>query len=301
VENLFFYPTLKWSLEYISHLKKIGKIPLNTFLTLNTNATLISSKVARLLKKHNVSASVSVDGPQEIHDSRRIDISGKGSFSRAIKGLKTLKRHGVNVGISCVAAMHNLNQLDKIAEYFFDEIGLDVIGFNILLEGGIPEHKFNLNEYSENLADKLVKCFQLARERGKQEERSFRLARSFAEGRIHYYDCSACGQQLVVDPRGRFGLCHAYVHNENSFFEANPSVNLFSHPLWKEWKQRSPLNMEQCQKCIALGICGGGCPYNAEVRKGSIWEVDESFCPFVRSLTTFLIKEVARAAISDYS
>jgi len=296
-EPLLNLPTLKWALNYIAYLKDKGKIPSHVFLALNTNGTVVSPEIAKLLKKHNVSASVSVDGPQIIHDRGRPDILGKGSFQKVLKGIAILRAYGVDVGISCAVAMHNLKYLEEISEWFIEQIGVDVFGFNILLDGGLPDPDFNLIDYSTELGHKMVECFKIARKKGKQEERSFRLARSFAEGRIHYYDCSACGQQLVVDPCGRFGPCHAYLHSEKNFIPPNKEIDLFSHPLWEEWRFRSPINMKQCQGCIALGICGGGCPYNAESRKGSIWKLDESFCPFARSMTRLLIKEVGKKVL----
>jgi len=290
-EPLLNLPVLKWSLEYISMLKEKGRIPKNTFLTLNTNGTLVTAEVVEMLGKHNVAVSLSLDGHQLIHDMARADTCGKGSFGRALNGVSVLKEGGIDVGISCAVAMHNINQLESSAEFFMDDVGISVFGFNILVDGGLPEPAFDLVKYSENVAEKMVNCFRLARQKGKQEERSFRLAKSFADGFIHYYDCSACGQQLVVDPRGRFGPCHAYLHSDKNFFFPDHRFDAFSHPVWEEWRKRSPINMQQCQNCIALGICGGGCPYNAEARAGSIWEVDESFCPFARSMVTFLVKE----------
>ncbi len=300
-EPLLNLVTFKWALDYIAQLKDRGQFPPNIFLTLNTNGTLISPTIANLLKKYNVSASISVDGPKVIHNKARVDVLGKGSFQRAIKGISILREQGVNVGISCAVAMHNLEHLEEIAEWFISQLRVDVFGFNFLLDGGLPDPSFNLSDYSTILGEKMVKCFQIAREKGKQEERSFRIARSFAEGRIHYYDCGACGQQLVVDPQGRFGPCHAYIHNKRNFIFPDTSINLFSHPLWEEWRQRSPINMKQCQTCVAFGICGGGCPYSAESRKGNIWELDESFCPFARSMVMLLVQEVAEKALSKYN
>lgn len=273
-------------------------IPVNTFLALNTNGTLITPRVARLLKTHNVSASVSIDGPQVIHDSARLDVQGKGSFKKALYGISLLREYGVDVGVSCAVAMHNLDYLEEITNWFIEDLRVDVFGFNILLEGGLNDPNFILAGYSSKIGEKMVNCFKIARSKERQEERTFRLARSFAEGKIHYYDCSACGQQLVVDPNGRFGPCHAYIHTKKNFVVPSIEIDLFSHPLWQEWRLRSPLNMGKCQECVALGICGGGCPYNAESRKETIWELDEAFCSFARSMTLFLIQEVAEKAIS---
>jgi len=60
-------------------------------------------------------------------------------------------------------------------------------------------------------------------------------------------------------------------------------------PDYKEWSMRSPLNMPQCQKCPALGICGGGCPFQSEIEKGSIWALDDRFCVHAKMTLEWLI------------
>jgi len=47
--------------------------------------------------------------------------------------------------------------------------------------------------------------------------------------------------------------------------------------------------MEKCLECPALGICGGGCPYNAYTRHGKIWEIDDTFCPQSLLVLEYLI------------
>lgn len=66
------------------------------------------------------------------------------------------------------------------------------------------------------------------------------------------------------------------------------------HPYWKEWKMRSPLNMPQCFDCIALGNCGGGCPYSADVNSGNIWSIDKRFCVFSQKVIIFLVKDLIK-------
>lgn len=52
---------------------------------------------------------------------------------------------------------------------------------------------------------------------------------------------------------------------------------------------RSPLNMPECQDCPALGICGGGCPYQSELEMGSIWALDKRFCIHAKMTLEWLI------------
>jgi len=292
--------TLEFSLDYIKRLKNTAKLPDNLLISLNTNATLIDIKIAQLLKKHEVAASVSIDGPKNIHDMVRLDKNGHGSFDKAMKGIENLKKTGVNIGISCAVDMHNLLSLENIAKWYANSLKVKVFGFNILLEGGIKYPNFNLPEYAEIVGEKMVNVFKICREIGVREERTSRLASAFAQGQIHYYDCGACGQQIVVDPSGMIGVCHSYTDTKlkKYFVASKENIDPFSHPNWKEWRMRSPLNMNQCLGCIALSLCGGGCPYNSDYRKGSIWEIDEAYCPFAKKMTTFLIKEVAKLLVA---
>lgn len=50
--------------------------------------------------------------------------------------------------------------------------------------------------------------------------------------------------------------------------------------------------MPQCRDCIALSVCGGGCPFSADERNGSIWELDDIFCVHAKKTTEFLIKDL---------
>ena len=47
--------------------------------------------------------------------------------------------------------------------------------------------------------------------------------------------------------------------------------------------------MPKCYECEALGICGGGCPANAKIVDGSIWEVDRRFCVHSKMTLEWLI------------
>src|SRR5690606_34486550 len=48
--------------------------------SLQTNGTLITPEWANFFKKYNFLIGVSLDGPKEIHDARRVNHIGNGSF-----------------------------------------------------------------------------------------------------------------------------------------------------------------------------------------------------------------------------
>lgn len=297
-EPLMNFGVLEWALGYIDELIENNRLS-KLRLTLNSNAILIDERIADTLKKHNVAVSVSIDGPEEIHDAARIDCFGKRSFERTMRGYSLLKDLGVDTGISCAVDEHNIDVLEDIVRWYINNLDVKIFGFNPLLEGGIHSAVFSWRDYSKKIGEKFVNCFRICRENGVHEERTMRLASCFAEGKIHYRDCSACGQQIVVEPKGEIGICHAYLDPKKYFIPYSPDLNLFKHPYWQEWRKRSPISMKECRPCIALGICGGGCPYNAEIRNGSIWKLDEVFCEFAKSMVNFLIRDVAERVLGE--
>jgi uncharacterized protein len=118
---------------------------------------------------------------------------------------------------------------------------------------------------------------------------------AFIERRVLPFDCGAAGgNQIVIAPNGDVGICHGYTM-EKKYFPTHVDDHNFDitkDPDFLEWSMRSPLNMPECQGCIALGICGGGCPFQAEIATGSIWGLDERFCTHAKMTLEWLIWDI---------
>lgn len=77
-----------------------------------TNGTLIDEKMAQdLASLSPVLVQVSLDGPEEIHDS----IRGKGQYKRAIEGIDHLVSQGIKVNVSFTAMKHNIMHFEELA------------------------------------------------------------------------------------------------------------------------------------------------------------------------------------------
>jgi uncharacterized protein len=71
-------------------------------LAIQTNGTLINNHWADAIAELGVVASISLDGPANIHDATRIDHIGRGSHSAAVKGIEALQRAGLSPNVLCV-------------------------------------------------------------------------------------------------------------------------------------------------------------------------------------------------------
>ena len=83
------------------------------YLTVATNGTLISEKVAKRLKDVGIRyVEISLDGPNaEIHDEFR---GVKGAFDATIRGIKNAIAAGIDVGIATTATKENIDYIPDI-------------------------------------------------------------------------------------------------------------------------------------------------------------------------------------------
>jgi uncharacterized protein len=88
----------KQSIELVEKYRKPGQTLLHT---IQTNGTRIDDELAAFFKQHNFLVGLSVDGPQPLHDTYRVNKGGRGTFDQVMKGWEKLTDHGVDVNILC--------------------------------------------------------------------------------------------------------------------------------------------------------------------------------------------------------
>jgi len=280
-------------LRYIDVLKATGLLPKTVSVTVNTNGILLDGEILAKCKETGAVVAISIDGPKEIHDQMRVYSSGRGTFDEVIRSYQLAQQHGVKTGVCVTIDQHNLFRMKEIVQWLADELGVKGMGFNILIENTAGQATDDRNRYAEIVAQELIESFKVARAIGIYEDRMMRRVKAFINKEPVLSDCGGCGLQIVVSPDGKIGVCQAFCGGKE-FFVTEPfeTFEPESHPFWKQWRRRSPFTNETCKNCIALGNCGGGCPYNAYRTKGSIDALDERFCAHAKATTHFLIRDL---------
>lgn len=298
-EPLINFDTFIYAIEYIDERKRLGYLPTDLSITVTTNGSLITSDIAKLIKNYNIAVTLSLDGSKEINNFYRKDKLEQSTFEQTIAGYNLLKTIDANVGISCTVGKHNVDCLSDILLWYMNELSAKYVGFNPLIDS--PMFFKITEEYIEKATDKIIECFEIAREKGIYEDRIMRKVRAFINRQVHVKDCGACGEQLVVAPNGQVGVCHAF-WGTNKYFLWTVDDNIekiLKHPKFLEWHKRTPLSMPECFDCEGLGLCGGGCPYNAYFEKGTIWAVDKRFCIHTKKVLRWLIMDLYKKCVSN--
>lgn len=100
-----------------------------------TNATLIDDAWCEFFAETGMRVSVSVDGPDELN-LLRVDRGGSAAYPRIMKGIGTLRRHGLPFSALCVVSAPRPGLATRLYEYFV-ELGCDVLGINIEEQEGV--------------------------------------------------------------------------------------------------------------------------------------------------------------------
>lgn len=101
--------------------------------TIQANGTLLTDEWCEFFKEHNWLVGISIDGPQEFHDEYRRTASDKPSWQKVMRGIRLLRKHGVEW--NAMAVVNDFNAGYPLEFYhFFKEMGAKYIQFAPVVE-----------------------------------------------------------------------------------------------------------------------------------------------------------------------
>ncbi|MDU2150908.1 MAG: radical SAM protein, partial [Varibaculum cambriense] len=101
---------------------------------LQTNGTLINAEWARFLFDNDFLVGISLDGPEEYHDTYRVNRAGRPTQKMVLKGWEHLQNYGVKCNILCTIHHANQDHGQEVYRYFRDSLGADFIQFIPIVE-----------------------------------------------------------------------------------------------------------------------------------------------------------------------
>ena len=107
--------------------------------TIQTNGTLIDERWATFFKEAGFLVGLSIDGPELIHDTYRVDSRGEGSFRRVLRGHEALASAGVDW--NALTTVHAANEAHGVEIYRFlsDDLGARHLQFIPIVERSTSE------------------------------------------------------------------------------------------------------------------------------------------------------------------
>lgn len=245
-EPLLSINTIESICEHLTNLYKQRKIDSIPIFKMITNFVFDNKHICDVILKYNIRLTISIDGPQKIHDIQRIFPNGRGSYEFIEKNINILKDN--IVGIESTYTKNHIENnisLKQLNKYLSDKFNLPKSSIMIVPVTGNKQLEVPKN--SELLQD---------RNDGLTNEDGNILFAYYPEKQSDMF-CSAGFNSLCIMPNGDFYPCHMYamdrqyclgnVLEDYNFYEIKNK--LYNLPL------KSKNDYDECKDCWARKIC----------------------------------------------
>jgi SynChlorMet cassette radical SAM/SPASM protein ScmE len=227
---------------------------------------------------------VSIDGSKaEVHDAFR----GEGSFAGAVRGVRTLQRHGLKVDVRLTVHRRNVEDLEAAARFLLEELNLPAFSTNSA--GYLGFCRQNADEVLLTVSQReQAMRVQLAVER-KYPGRINAQAGPLADGQMWaemiqadsdhnaggcLTSCGGCNSTLAVRSDGTMVPCTMLPHLGLGRINRDPLVETWqNHPLLRRLRERASIQLSgfaECRGCSFISRCNGGCPGLAYTLTGEV-------------------------------
>ena len=229
------------------------------------------------------SIQVTLDGDEEVHDSRRYRVGKKPTFKKIIENIdKVLKvEKGPEITVRINVDKNNFNSVKNLFELFKEKKWIENKKFSFYTKSvhacyAKPSEKV----YDSDVIDN-VKVFNDTLENMKcniQYRRMISDIKSIFStknklGTLRTSACGAVNGMQVIDAYGYIYACYEEVDTkENAIGYINPDTGEFIYNTKRKiWLNRHVQNIDECSKCSYSLICAGGCPQHTKVETGSLY------------------------------
>lgn len=280
-------PLLKANNKIVANVLE-GSFKRNWKVEVITNGTTLTQYTPILSKYKVEGIQITIDGPRDVHDQRRMFRNGRGSFDQIVDGITEVIRKGIKVYLRANLDSQNLGSLPFLACYIqkigWLESGLVFPYLYPMSDSGCLRQLYIVKE-----TEVLEKILELSEKYPEMDIFQWRFhgldqIETVLQGEIFspmFRFCSATQNQYVFDPCGKIYACWWGVgRKEFEIGEFAPMLCWYWHNLEK-WQNRSVLTIPECIRCRFALICGGGCTEKAIQEEGGI---DKSRCSLFQEI-----------------
>ena len=270
-------PLLAWkNIRYICEQTKHK----NMKYLLQTNGTVINDDIVELLKEYNITVTVSLDGPQHIHDYNRVDKHGNGTFEEVMKNIQYMQKEGIRIAaIQATISSEFARDYKKseVADWIYQMTGVRRIKVEHDITGD--------TELADNMQEETETFFEgVFQEKYILDNDAFKIVSVILQKRYKDFLCSAGNRILTADVTGRLYPCQLFLGNKVMCL-GKAGEELHTQPMDLLRKSKKV----DCKNCFAKSTC-----YFCAANK-----IDEKKCELRRELTEHVLKYITELVYAD--
>jgi uncharacterized protein len=269
-----------------------------------TNGTLIDDAWCEFIAEARINIGVSIDGPRRLHDKNRVTRSGRGTFDKAVAGIRALRGHDIPFHVISVLTADSLAAPQEMFDFYLDE-GIEHICFNVeesegghrsasFAEVGIEGAYYRFLSEFWRLSAANPGRIRFIRELDDAQRNILRpreagffnqLATPFAVTSMDW-----TGNIATFSPE-LLGLKNP-LYDDFVLGNINRDrlVDLPERPLLARMRGEIEAGIESCrQHCGYFSVCGGGEPVNKLFENGSFASTETTYCRMTKMRVTDLV------------
>lgn len=256
-------------------------------ISVETNGTLITPEVAKIIHENNINVGISLDGYESIHDFQRTYLNNKPTFSDIMKGIENLNNAGHSFGILAVVTNYSADAIDEILDFFAKKLNCKGVRFNMIhpCENDVFNMAFDINKadiFSEKLLNKLISL----------NEEGYHITETNINSKLENLlinndggFCKAKGcqygkYQVTFDSKGNIYPCELTQCPEELLGNIEDNSNLNELILNSNKRQSFFIKdqEDQCKECSFWCGCRGGCSSAVKYRNDPNTNIDQIQC-----------------------
>lgn len=226
-------------------------------LAITTNGMWLDEEWIHLFKKYDVSFTISLDGPELVHNKNRVDFQGRGTHDRVMKSIRLCQAQGVRVGSLMVLSDSVEVGARELLDFY---VNSDISDIDFLIPDANYDSKSRLT-----FASKFSEVFKLwfNEYHQKLNVRVFESIIKACLGRAAKAEGIGPGYMSIVTVETDGGLKPFEVllpSGQSSGFNIlnNEFLDIRHDLQWQAILKGSTELSDECQQCVLNRVCGGG-------------------------------------------
>lgn len=225
---------------------------------------------------------VTLDGPEQMHNRRRMLRGGGKSFARIVEGIDGALALGITINLRMVVDRENLQTLPELSRFAIERGWTKNPHFKTQLGRNYELHtcqQGNDKLYSRiELHDELYRLIQESPEVLEFHKPAFSISKFlFENGQLPeplFDACTGTKTEWALDGSGKIYSCTATVGKPGEELGTYWPEITYNSTIIEQWESRDVCSISECSSCNVRLACGGGCTSVAKNRTGEVHSTD---------------------------
>jgi len=263
-----------------------GLPPVQLFYSMTTNATLVTDEIARKLREHSVTVTVSFDSPRNVERTTK---RGTSADAIILEGLDVLARHGSILTFNTVISVANVDSLD-VEGLFEVARRCKVRAIGLILD--LDAKPYEDREAMSRVVEALMAVCERAKVYGIPITGYWHqiyeqiVGEQLINLQKGYKTCAAEGCKLSFEPNGNVTHCKT---TEKTIGTLDKLQDVFKSHWYRAAALKAYETTPYCRGCMVEGFCSGLCMGTLQKTYSDINAIVPPACEVYRKVTEQLI------------